>query len=141
MRALIGQSIRFALVGLFNTTIGLAAIYAVMYFGRTGPAIANAVGYAIGLVVSFLLNRLWTFKDSRPIRSVLQYYVLVAAFSYALNLAIVLTAVNGFEVNTYLAQLLGVFVYTGVMFFGCRWFVFRISTPAPASEPFCAKNL
>ena len=141
MRDLLGQSIRFAVVGLVNTAIGLAAIYAVLYFGHTGPVIANAVGYALGLAVSFLLNRLWTFKDPSPIRSVLLQYVMVAALSYALNLAIVLSAIHGFGVNAYLSQLLGICAYTGVMFFGCRWFVFKTPHVASSSETFRAKNL
>jgi putative flippase GtrA len=137
MKELLGQSIRFAIVGVANTTIGLAAIYAVMFFGHAGPALANALGYAIGLAVSFVLNRSWTFKDSTLIRRVLPRYALVAALSYGLNLATVLTAVNAFGVNPYVAQLLGICVYTGVMFFGCRWYVFvGPSTAAPAPEPF-----
>lgn len=130
MREMLGQSIRFAVVGLANTAIGMAAIYAVMYFGGTGPAIANAVGYAIGLAVSFLLNRIWTFRNPNPIRNVLPRYVMVAACSYGLNLTIVLTAVNGFGMNAYLAQLLGICAYTCIMFLGCRLFVFRTTTQA-----------
>jgi putative flippase GtrA len=135
MKELLGQSIRFAIVGVANTAIGLAAIYAVMFFGHAGPALANAVGYAIGLALSFVLNRSWTFKDSTPIRSVLSRYALAAASSYGLNLAVVLTAVNAFGVNPYVAQLLGICVYTSVMFFGCRWYVF-IAPPTAAPKPF-----
>lgn len=124
MSGLLRQSFRFATVGLVNTAIGLAAIYAVMFFLRTGPAIANAVGYAIGLAVSFSLNRVWTFNSSRPVVHVLPKYLLVAGLSYLLNLGSVIAATSHFSVNPYLAQLLGVGIYTACVFFGCRWFVF-----------------
>jgi putative flippase GtrA len=124
MTGLLRQSIRFAAVGLANTAIGLAAIYAVMFFFQTGPAIANAIGYAIGLAVSFSLNRVWTFNSDRPVGHVLPKFLLVAALSYLLNLGAVVAAASHFSVNPYLAQLLGVGIYTVCVFFGCRWFVF-----------------
>lgn len=124
MTGLLRQSLRFATVGLVNTAIGLAAIYAVMFFFRTGPAIANAVGYVIGLAVSFSLNRVWTFNSDRPVAHVLPKYLLVAALSYLLNLGAVIAATSHYSANPYLAQLLGVGIYTVCVFFGCRWFVF-----------------
>ena len=124
MTGLLRQSIRFATVGLANTAIGLAAIYAVMFFFQTGPAIANAIGYAIGLAVSFSLNRVWTFNSDRPVGHVLPKYLLVAGLSYLLNLGAVIAATSHFSVNPYLAQLLGVGIYTVCVFFGRRWFVF-----------------
>lgn len=124
MTGVIRQAVRFASVGIVNTAIGLAAIYALMFFFRTGPAIANAIGYAIGLLVSFTLNRVWTFSSTRPVAQVLPKYLLVATLCYALNLAAVVVATSHFSINPYLAQLIGVGTYTVCMFLGCRWFVF-----------------
>lgn len=124
MTGLVRQSFRFAVVGVLNTTIGLAAIYSVMFFFQTGPAIANAIGYSVGLVVSFALNRVWTFNSSRPIGYVLPKYLLVAATCYFLNLGVVLVATSAHSVNPYLAQFFGVGMYTFCMFFGCRVLVF-----------------
>ena len=128
MTGITRQALRFCLVGLANTTIGLLAIYAVLYFFAADPAIANAIGYAIGLVVSFLLNRLWTFDDSRSIVNVLPRYLMTAAFSYLLNLWVVLIGTHHFGVGPYLVQFFGIGVYTVSMFLGCRWFVFNVSS-------------
>jgi len=122
---LIRQSLRFGAVGLMNTAIGLLAIYAVIYFFNSGPAVANAIGYAIGLAVSFALNRLWTFDDSRSIGKLPPRYLLVAAISYLLNLSVVLLGTHQFGIGPYLVQFFGIGVYTVVMFLGCRWFVFQ----------------
>lgn len=124
MTGLFQQSLRFGAVGLVNTAIGLAAIYALMLFWDTSPGIANAIGYAIGVTVSFALNRVWTFGSNKSVAHEFPKYMLVVAISYLLNLGLVLTAISNFAINPYLAQLFGVGVYTVFVFFGCRWFVF-----------------
>lgn len=128
MKTLIAQSLRFGAVGLINTAVGLLAIYAVIYFFNGGPVVANAIGYSIGFAVSFVLNRLWTFADSRPMNKLLPGYFAVAVFAYLLNLLVVFGGANHFGVNPYLIQLFGIVIYTFVMFFGCRWFVFSTSS-------------
>jgi len=124
MTGLTRQAQRFVTVGLINTAIGLTAIYAVMFFFQSGAAIANAIGYVIGVPVSFLLNRIWTFNSNRPVAHVLPKYLLVVAIAYLLNLGVVLVAISYFFTNPYFAQLLGVGIYTVCTFSGCRWFVF-----------------
>lgn len=130
MTGLFRQAARFGMVGLVNTAIGLCAIYAVMFFLDSGPAIANAIGYAIGLTFSFLLNRSWTFGSDRPLIHLLPRFMLVVAISYILNLCTVLTSISHFSADPYFAQVLGVAVYTGCTFLGCRWFAF--ATPQSA---------
>jgi len=133
LSSLTRQSLRFGTVGLVNTAIGLMAIYAIIFFFNAGPAVANAVGYAVGLAVSFVLNRLWTFGDSRSIAMVLPRYLLVAVISYLLNLSVVLLGTHHFGVGPYLVQFFGIGVYTVVMFLGCRWFVFQAPTHSDMS--------
>jgi putative flippase GtrA len=122
--SLIQQAIRFGLVGIVNTAIGLASIYGLMFFLRTDPATANALGYGVGLATSFLLNRIWTFKSSRPLGKALPRFLMVAAASYMLNLGVVMGGIALFDANPYIMQLVGVGIYTLVMFFACRWLVF-----------------
>lgn len=124
MRDVLGQSVRFGAVGLVNTAIGLVAIYAVMFLFRTGPAVANVIGYGIGFGASFALNRSWTFSSSDPSSKLLPRFLLVAAVSYILNLVAVLAATSFFSADPYLAQVLGVGIYTVCSFIGCRRFVF-----------------
>lgn len=124
MMGLVRQSLRFGAVGVVNTVIGLTAIYALMFFFGVGPAIANAVGYAFGLAVSFALNRAWTFNSSQPVGHVLPKYLLAASTCYLLNLGVVILCTTYLSANPYLAQLAGVGTYTACMFLSCRWYVF-----------------
>lgn len=131
MTELVRQTIRFALVGVVNTAIGLLSIYGAIFFFDAGPALANAVGYAIGLVISFLLNRIWTFSDRRAISAVLPRYSLAAAIAYLSNLTAVLALTHYLSLGRYQVQLFGIVIYTVLMFMICRWYVFNRSSTDP----------
>jgi putative flippase GtrA len=124
MSVMIRQTIRFGTVGLANTSIGLLAIYGVIYFFKADPVIANTIGYTIGMIVSFCLNRRWTFDDSRPIIKLLPRYIFVVATSYLLNLLVVWIGTRWYYVGPYLIQLFGISIYTILMFLGCKLIVF-----------------
>jgi putative flippase GtrA len=44
----------FLTAGMLNTLLGYSAIFACMYLAKMSPEISNAVGYAVGLVASYL---------------------------------------------------------------------------------------
>jgi putative flippase GtrA len=126
-QGLFRQMVRFALVGGANTLTGLAVIYALMYYLKVGPVIANVCGYLVGLVLGFLLNWKWTFSSQESGLRLLPRYLLVLGVAYLLNLAVVLAATNiGRSPSTpYVAQAAGVIIYALCGFLGSRWFVFR----------------
>lgn len=123
------QTVRFLGVGLLNTALGLAVIYAVMLVPGASPALANAVGYAVGLALSFALHRAWTFGCQGRSVVLLPEYLLAVAVSYALNLSVLLGALSYLRMNPFLAQLAGVAVYTPSLFALSRWWVFRARGP------------
>jgi putative flippase GtrA len=124
MIATIWQGMRFGLVGLANTGVGLLTIYATIYYFDVTPLAANAIGYAIGFALSFVLNRRWTFKNNLSVHQVLPRYFLAATFSYVLNFTAVLICYHHFDMNAYLVQLLGIALYTISMFSISKFFVF-----------------
>lgn len=115
---------RYLLTGVANTLIGVLVIFALMAAGA-GPRVANVTGYAVGLVVSFLLNRRWTFASSRPVRETGALFFLVFLVSYAVNYSVLTFGMEVLAQNPYVAQLAAVLAYTVVNYFGCRYFVFR----------------
>ena len=117
---------RFATTGVANTIVGLLVIYAAKWAGL-GDAAANAVGYAVGLLLGFILHKRWTFGDRRPAIASLPAFVAVTLVAYFANLAVVLGLV-GLGWNGYLAQACGVPVYAGLTFFGYRHLAFAAGT-------------
>ena len=115
--------VRFSLVGVVNSLIGLLVIYSAMLLGA-GDASANAFGYLVGILVSFALNRSWTFgARGAPGESFLRFLAVIAA-AYFANLGTVLFLIDGLGLNSYFAQACGVPVYTLGVYAGCRVFVF-----------------
>lgn len=122
---------RFAVAGVLNTVVGLSVIFAVKLAFGASELLANAAGYAVGLAVSFSLNRNWVFRSTAPARAALRRFLIVFAAAYAVNLAVVLLAAETFGVNGYIAQTLGVGTYAVLFYLGSRSFVFR---PAPGDR-------
>lgn len=119
------QFVRFLLVGLCNTVVGMSCIFLAMWLFEIDYRVANAIGYAVGCGVAFLLNRSWTFEYQGAWRISLARWIVVVAASYGSNLVTVIALHQGLQVDTYLAQLGGIVVYTACAFLGGRFFVFR----------------
>jgi glycosyltransferase involved in cell wall biosynthesis len=122
--------IRYLIVGVANTLIGLGIIYLTMYFLQLDLVHANMIGYSVGILVSFVLNKSWTFKSQSHVVSSFLRYLLVLAIAYIANLETVLYANSHFALNPYISQALGIIPYTLLGFIGGRYFAF----PAQASE-------
>ena len=125
---------RFLLVGVGNTFAGLMIIYAAKAAG-IGDLIANAIGYGMGFVLSFCLNRQWTFRHRGSAFNALARFVGVIALAYGANLAVVLAAIDVLGINSFVGQALGVPVYAAVGYLGSSWYVFpgrhKISEQSP----------
>ncbi len=121
----IGTGVRFLGVGTFNTIVGLAIIYACKWFLEFGDILANIIGYGVGIVISFTLNRRWTFRHEGAVYSAFFRFIFVTALAYIVNLSVVLGLIHGINLNSYLAQAGGVIPYTLVGYIGSRYFVFR----------------
>ena len=119
------QLVRFLVVGVLNTAVGLACIVAAMRWLALDYRLANAGGYAAGCGLGFVLNRAWVFGDQGPWQGSLARWLGVVGACWGLNLAAVVLLHVGLGVDVYAAQLGGVVTYTGAAFMGGRLFAFR----------------
>ena len=58
------RPIRFVLVGLSNTLVDIIVFTVLVAGFAVSPVPANIVGYIIGTINSFVLNRNWTFREA-----------------------------------------------------------------------------
>jgi putative flippase GtrA len=121
---------RFLSVGVVNALLGLLVIYAAKWFFGAGDITANLLGYGVGMTVSFVLNSRWTFDFSGAWQPAFAKFIAVSVVAYAANLLTVLAAIHGGAINSYVAQALGIPVYTLTVFLASKYLVFRPSAGA-----------
>lgn len=117
--------IRFALVGLLNTTVGYGVILLLHYKLDFTPAFANLGGYLIGSLISYLLNRSFTFSSNRPHSEAIPRFIFIAAICFAINLAVLQLGLSILSFNFELAQALALITYTASFYLASRFIVFR----------------
>lgn len=119
------QLIRFVLVGIFNTLYGFAIIFACMYWLGLNPITSNIIGYCVGLVTSYLLNKFFTFRS--PARSAGEAirFLVVFAVAYLANLALLLACIEMIGLDKGISQLVAGIAYVGVSFLLNKYYVFR----------------
>lgn len=132
--------IRFLAVGVVNTAVGLGLTFGVMHGWGWSYWPATLTGLAIGALVSFFLNRWYTFRVAIPTGGALVRFMLVISGSYVLAYAVSyqltkwLLVPLGFK-DTQMkdaAVLLGMAGYSILNYFGQKHLVFRVSK-APSS--------
>lgn len=116
------QALKFGLVGIANTALGLSVILVCMYVFGFPPVIANVIGYAAGLCLSFYGNSRWTFRHGTSRHSGVRF-LLAFGISYLANLAILLGALR-LGLSPLVAQILAVMTYTAIFFVLSKFFVF-----------------
>lgn len=115
---------RFVVVGLANTSTGLVIIFACKALLGMGDIASNLLGYGVGILLGFLLNKRWTFEDVGGVGPTFARYLAVLALAYIANLATTLYAIDVLHLNSYLAQAAGIVPYTMAGYLGSRCFVF-----------------
>lgn len=121
---------RFLGVGVVNALLGLLVIYAAKWFFGAGDISANLLGYGVGMTVSFVLNSRWTFDFSGAWGPAFVKFAAVSVVAYVANLLTVLAAIHTAAINSYVAQALGIPVYTLTVFLASKYVVFRSGTGA-----------
>lgn len=118
------RPVKFALVGVANTLLGLLVIYAAKWVGGFPDIPANLLGYIVGLTLSYFLNARWTFAFRGRHRVAAPRFALVIVVGYLANIATVYVLL-GLAINSYIAQAAGIIPYTIIGYLGTALFTFR----------------
>ena len=93
-----------------------------MFLGLSAT-ISNVIGYFFGAILSYVLNKKYTFKSKDKKQSEALKFFMVLGISYLLNF-ITLQWLLTF-INPYYAQLISAIVYTLSSFILAKFFVFK----------------
>ena len=130
---------RFILVGIINTAVGYGVMFGLYNLaglhrlGDTGYWISSAANYVVGSVVSFFLNKYFTFRSRETGAAVVVRFIINISVCYLLAYGLAKPAMawmlsgTGFSPQTQgnLTMLAGSCLFVALNYFGQRFFAFR----------------
>lgn len=132
-RSLSSSFVRFLGVGVINTIVGTSVMFLCYNLVGLSYWLSSAANYVVGSVVSFYLNRRFTFdykkRDwttvARFVIGIIACYVL--AYTIAKPLAIRMLARQPHALQENVAMAFGAVIFIVVNYATQRWFTFRES--------------
>lgn len=118
---------RFAIVGCINTGADFMTFTILYSYLGADKFICQIVGYSMGIINSFIMNKIWTFKDNRSKTNTMTQFVKFVGINI-LSLGISLVGLNllndRLDVSIYAAkvivtvflQIFNYVAYKGVVF-------------------------
>jgi len=123
-----GVIIRYGLVGILGTIIHFASVILFVEAVRLDPVLGSGLGFLLVLVVSYILNRTWTFRSKSKGARQFIIYTLVSLSGLGLNSAIMFISVHILHWNYLYGQGLVVAVVPVSNYILNRFWTFREST-------------
>jgi len=121
----LAQAIKYGTVGVINTLLTLAIIWLMRNVFHTSLVVANATGYVLGFLNSFLLNRSWTFKSFNNWKKEFLKFLIAFAICYLIQLGVVLLLEKYTGLKEAYNVLIGMAVYTALNFLVNKYFTFK----------------
>jgi dolichol-phosphate mannosyltransferase len=127
------QLVQFLTVGGLGTVVNLVLLTAILRLG-TSPKVAVATAIVLSMCFNFVLNRRFSFGESREDSWISQFVGFMTACSVGalINYAVTLMFMgNRFAMRPQLAALIGIAAATTFNFIASRYLVFRSSHIRP----------
>ena len=126
-----GTMLRFLMVGVINTLVGCGTMFLLYNWAHCSYWLSSAANYVVGGIVSFFLNKYFTFrKKGWSWSQVVKFAINVAVcwlLAYGLAKPLVLRILEGQSLwlQENVAMLVGMCLYTVLNYLGQRFFAFR----------------
>jgi len=126
-----GTVVRFLMVGVINTIVGCGTMFLLYNLAHWSYWASSAANYIVGGIVSFFLNKYFTFrKKGWSWEQVVRFIVNVAvcwllAYGMAKPLVLYMLAGQSLWLQENVAMFVGMCLYTALNYLGQRFFAFR----------------
>lgn len=119
------QVIKYGIVGVSNTLITAIVIWVMMKMLGCSDILSNIVGYAAGVLNSFIWNKQWTFKSDAGWASSGFRFAVAFGICYLLQLAFLIFLNRHLSIDPYYNQLLAMVFYTMINFVMNKYYTFK----------------
>ena len=122
---------KFILVGVANTLFGAAIMFLFYNVLHLSYWISSASNYIFGSILSYVLNRAFTFQNKERSCKTLPRFAVSIGLCYLLAYGVAKPLVRAIlsgatqAVQENIAMLAGMCLFTGLNYIGQRFFVFR----------------
>ena len=129
--------LRFLIVGVINTLVGMAIMFGLYNLAGCTYWVSSAANYILTSILSFFLNKYFTFKNKeQSLSQVLRFVINIAvcylaAYGIAKPLCLRLMANASVSLRDNVSMLVGMVLFTGLNYLGQRLFAFRESEEKP----------
>lgn len=123
--------IKFLAVGVVNTIVGCGTMFLLYNLAHCSYWASSAANYVFGGIVSFFLNKYFTFRSKTWEWSQIWKFIINVMVCYLLGyglakpLVLQLLAGQAINVQENVAMLVGMCLYTGLNYLGQRFFAFK----------------
>lgn len=162
------KTLKFLVVGIANTAVGMGIMLLLSFiFNRTVPEfaarlvftlgttnytasyiISSAVNYIAGGILSYFLNKYWSFGNKEKSKVIVAKFIVTVLLSYAaaylcakplMELALEKSDIAG-KWKEFIALIAGAGLYTVLNYFGQRFFAFAESKDKVAQAELAAAS-
>ena len=122
--------LKFILVGVVNTLVGTAIMFFCFNVLAWSYWISSALNYIVGSIVSYLLNKRYTFQQKgHDWNTILKFIVNITicyVLAYGFAKPLVTWMLSGFTMNIQgnVALLVGMILFVGLNYIGQRFWAF-----------------
>ena len=122
---------KFILVGIANTIFGTGIMFLFYNVFHFSYWISSASNYIFGSILSYFLNRIFTFRSKSHTKETLPRFVInitlcyLIAYGVAKPLALRVLSGAALNIQENVAMLFGMCLFVGLNYIGQRFFVFK----------------
>ena len=124
---LLKKIIKFVVSGSFATSVDLILLYLFFDIWHWSLLVSSSIAFAIAIIVSFVLQKMWTFRYYCNINLFRQLgiYSMVGIFGLVVNAVFVNFMVTNLSLWHILAQLISVSIIGIINFFIYQFVIFK----------------
>lgn len=81
--------LRYGVVGVIGALVHMSTLFLLVELHVTGPLVATTTGFVLALLISYAMNRMWTFGYAGSYWASLIRYCVVSLVGLGLNILII----------------------------------------------------
>ena len=122
---------KFIMVGVINTIVGTGVMFLCYNVLRCSYWISSSMNYIVGSIVSYFLNKYFTFQNKQRSWKIIGKFILnisicyLIAYGVAKPLAAHILRSQSIRIQENGALLVGMCLFVGFNYLGQRFFVFK----------------